>query len=222
MSHISVQSERVIEAKPEDVFAILADYKEQRPRILPPNFVNYKVEKGGQGGGTVVSYALHAAGRERPCQMIIDEPQRGQMLAERDNNSSLVTRWSVRPVQGEDNKETTLVKIESEWEGGKGVGGFFERTFAPLGLSKIYREMLRKLAFQVQSAEQRRKIMLVDRKALKPKMGIAMIAFGSAMALAAGASYWRTRSSAQQRRFGMPLRAGKATAWPKKLAKAIG
>ena len=34
----------------------------------------------------------------------------------------------------------------TEWQGGRGVGGFFERTFAPVGLRRIYGEMLDRLA----------------------------------------------------------------------------
>ena len=63
MSHISVHSERVIDASPEEIFSALADYEHKRPRILTPNFLNYRVEKGGQGSGTVISYVLQAAGR---------------------------------------------------------------------------------------------------------------------------------------------------------------
>jgi hypothetical protein len=36
--------------------------------------------------------------------------------------------------------------VATEWEGGSGVGGFFERTFAPMGLRSIYTEMLNRLA----------------------------------------------------------------------------
>ncbi|GCE19937.1 hypothetical protein [Dictyobacter kobayashii] len=61
------------------------------------------------------------------------------MLTERDSNSSLVTTWVLSPLMG-GNK--TRVSVASEWEGGTGVGGFFERTFAPLGLRRIYGSML--------------------------------------------------------------------------------
>jgi len=188
MSHISVHSERVIDASPEEIFSALADYEHKRPRILTPNFLNYRVEKGGQGSGTVISYVLQAAGRERSYQMYIDEPQRGRLLAERDSHSSLVTRWSVQPVDG---SQSSLVIVESDWDGSEGVGGFFERTFAPLGLRRIYHDMLIALALLVQTPEQNRQIMLLDKKDRKSGAGLALVIVGSLLAVTLGLNYLR-------------------------------
>src|SRR5260370_7256492 len=135
MSHISAKSERVIAARPEDVYDVLADYENKRPEMLTPNFLDYAVEKGGHGSGTVVRYRLHAANRERPYHMRVDEAVKGQMLVERDTNSSLVTTWKLFPLH---DGRYTKVSVATEWEGGRGIGGFFERTFAPLGLPPIY------------------------------------------------------------------------------------
>ena len=151
MSHIFVESERVVNASPEDVYEVLADYKGKRQQILTPNFLDYNVEKGGRGSGTVVRYRLHAARRERPYRMVVEEAVKGKLLTERDTNSSLVTTWKLSPV--EDGKQT-VVRVATEWQGGKGVGGFFERTFAPLGLRRIYNNMLSLLAQSVQSSDQ--------------------------------------------------------------------
>jgi hypothetical protein len=41
------------------------------------------------------------------------------------------------------------VTVEASWHGAGGVGGFFERTFAPKVLARIYGEMLDKLAAAV-------------------------------------------------------------------------
>jgi hypothetical protein len=188
MSHISVHSERVIDASPEEIFSALADYENKRSRILTPNFLNYRVEKGGQGSGTVISYVLQAAGRERSYQMYVDEPQRGRLLAERDSHSSLVTRWSVQPVDG---SQSSLVIVESDWDGSGGVGGFFERTFAPLGLRRIYHDMLIALALLVQTPEQNRQIMLLDKKNRKPGAGLALVIVGSLLAVVLGLNYLR-------------------------------
>ena len=65
MSHIHVQTEQVVAARPEEVWAFLTDYRNKRPQILTNNFLNYTVEQGGTGAGTVISYRLHAANRER-------------------------------------------------------------------------------------------------------------------------------------------------------------
>jgi hypothetical protein len=98
MSKIQVKSERVVNAKPQEVFDVIKDYKEKRPLFLTPNFLDYQVEKGGKGDGTIVRYRLHAARRERPYRMQVSEPVKGQAIQERDTNSSLVTTWMVAPL----------------------------------------------------------------------------------------------------------------------------
>jgi hypothetical protein len=147
MSKIQVKSERVVNAKPEEVFDVIKDYKEKRPLFLTSNFLDYQVEKGGKGDGTVVRYRLQAAKRERPYRMQVNELVKGQAIQERDTNSSLVTTWMVSPLEG---GRQSKVSVVTDWEGGKGVGGFFERTFAPLGLSRIYDHMLDQLTPLVQ------------------------------------------------------------------------
>jgi uncharacterized membrane protein len=153
MDRVYAQSERVITAKPEEVYATLIDYQNKRPSILTPNFVDYSVEKGGMGEGTVIRYRLQAAGRERPYRMRVAEPVKGQVLTESDTNSSLVTTWTLAPVKA---GQQTRVRLASEWEGGSGIGGFFERVFAPLGLRRIYADILSRLAQVVRSPEHSR------------------------------------------------------------------
>jgi len=143
MSHIYVQTEQIVAARPEEVWAFLTDYRDKRPQILTNNFLNYTVEKGGTGAGTVISYHLHAANRERFYHMLVSESSPGKVLTERDEGSSLVTNWTLTPTE---NNQQTRVQLSTDWEGGKGIGGFFEKTFAPMGLRRIYEEMLGKLA----------------------------------------------------------------------------
>lgn len=183
MSRIHVEAERVVDARPEKVYETLTDYKEKRPKMLTSNFVDYNVEKGGRGLGTVVNYRLHAAGRERPYRIKVDVPFEGSVITERDSNSSLVTTWTLAPVQ---EGRQTRVSVESEWEGGRGVGGFFERTFAPLGLRRIYGNMLERLEYQVQPGGVRS----ADEQAgIRP--GLVVLAAGAVVALAIGIGYIR-------------------------------
>jgi hypothetical protein len=148
MGHIYVKSEEVVDAPPEAVYAALKDYRQIRPQILTPNFLDYQVEQGGVGKGTVIDYRLKAGGRERPYHMQVDETVRGKVLTERDTNSSLITRWTLLPLNG---GKKTQVSLSSEWEGGSGIRGFFERTFAPMGLRRIYGSMLDMLARSMQT-----------------------------------------------------------------------
>lgn len=146
MPHVHVETEKMIQARPETVYQYLADYRENRPRLLTSNFQNYAVTKGGRGNGTVVTYVLHAGRRERPYEMHVTEEGKTRTLVEKDARSSLVTRWRVTPT-GDSGQ--SRVSVLTEWEGGSGVGGFFERTFAPMGLRGIYNKMLDHLAQQV-------------------------------------------------------------------------
>ena len=41
--------------------------------------------------------------------------------------------------------DSTRVQLASEWQGAGGIGGFFERTFAPAALSRIYSRVLERL-----------------------------------------------------------------------------
>jgi uncharacterized membrane protein len=143
MSKVHAESTRIIPASPQEVYSALIDYQEKRPSILTPNFLDYSVEQGGTGDGTLIRYRLQAGGRERAYRMRVAESIKGQTLTEKDTNSSLTTTWTVLPL---DEGQKSLVYLETEWEGGSGVGGFFEKTFAPLGLQSIYNAMLTQLA----------------------------------------------------------------------------
>jgi hypothetical protein len=194
MSHIFVKKEQVIEAKPAEVFDALADYASRRPRILPPNYLHYAVEKGGHGGGTVIRYLLQAGGRERPYEMHVEETLKGQMLTERDQASSLVTRWSVLPVDG---GQKSRVSVETDWESAaSGIGGFFERTFAPLGLRKIYRDILIALALMVQSPTENQELLEASEQRPMARAGIYAMLAGSIslLALALGLKYLKSRA----------------------------
>jgi hypothetical protein len=69
------------------------------------------------------------------------------VLTEKDTGSSLVTTWTVDAVQG--SADRSRVTLTTQWEGSGGVGGFFERTFAPRVLQRLYADMLSSLATAV-------------------------------------------------------------------------
>jgi hypothetical protein len=142
MATVTARATRAVDASPEQVLAFLRDYREARPRILTDNYSQYRVESGGQGQGTVIGYHFAAGGRERDYRLSIEEDGAG--LSERDQLSSFVSRWTVAP--GEAGAQVT---VEASWQGGGGIGGVFERTFAPMGLRRIYGEMLEKLSAAV-------------------------------------------------------------------------
>jgi len=134
-----VDAQKEIAAPPDKVFRAISDYK-QRTQWLPSNFSDYKVEKGGKGEGTIVTYRLKVGNRARDYRMTAEEPLRGAALTERDANSSLATTWTVSR-----HGDGARVTLHTEWQGAGGVGGFFERLFAPAALKRVYDDTLSRL-----------------------------------------------------------------------------
>ena len=139
MAKVEASAERTIDAPAGQVYGYLADMH-QHPRFLPPAFSDFKVEEGGVGAGTVTSFAVTAGGRTRNYRMRITEPEPGRTLVESDVNSSLVNAFTVEP-QG----DKSLVRISTSWDGAAGIGGFFERTFAPRALRRMFLDELERL-----------------------------------------------------------------------------
>ncbi|MBB5854584.1 SRPBCC family protein [Amycolatopsis umgeniensis] len=141
MGKVTAIAERTIEAPADKVRALVADYAETRPKLLTEHYRDYEVTEGGVGAGTKASWKLQATSkRVRDVAATVTEPSEGTIV-ETDANSSMVTTWTVREVP-----EGSLVRIETTWDGAGGIGGFFEKTFAPGGLKRIYEGVLGKLA----------------------------------------------------------------------------
>lgn len=140
MATIHVFAERTVEAPAADVYRYIADMREHHPRFLPEAFSEFTVESGGVGAGTVTHFKIDAGGRTRAYRMEVAEPEPGRVLTESDTESSLVTTFTVDP-----DGDRSRVQISSTWEGAGGIGGFFERTFAPRVLRRIYEDELERL-----------------------------------------------------------------------------
>lgn len=143
MATIHAAAERIIDAEPSSVWAAITDYSGSRPQMLPENYQDYTVQRSPDGMDMVLSYTLHAGGRERSYRMQVEEATPGQELAERDLASTYTTRWLVERIGP---GAHTRVRLSSEWESrASGVNGFFERRFAPLGVRRIHEETLVRL-----------------------------------------------------------------------------
>ena len=140
MGTIHVCAKRRVDASAEIVYGYLADMREHHPRFLPPAFADFEVESGGVGQGTIVRFKVTAGGRTREYRMEVAEPQPGRVLTESDMNSSLVTTFTVTP-----DDTASRVQICSTWNGAAGIGGLFERLFAPRVMRGIYADELERL-----------------------------------------------------------------------------
>jgi hypothetical protein len=140
MATIRVRAERTVEAPAGAVYGYIADMREHHPHFLPPAFSDFQVESGGVGEGTITRFTVTAGGRTREYRMKVAEPEPGRILTESDTGSSLVTKTTVTP-QG----SISLVQISTTWDGTGGIGGFFERLFAPRVMRGIYMNELERL-----------------------------------------------------------------------------
>jgi hypothetical protein len=146
MGQVSASSTILIDATPETVLDVIADYRDARPRILSPQYSDYRVIEGGHGRGTVAAWRLQATkSRSRNIQASVDVA--GHTVIEKDANSTMVTNWTVAPAGA-----GSSVTVKTTWNGAGGIKGFFEKTFAPIGLGKIQSEVLANLKKQVENS----------------------------------------------------------------------
>ena len=144
MGQVSASSTVLINAEPDAVLTAVADYQNVRPKILSSHYSGYQVLEGGQGAGTVAAWKLQATkSRSRDVKASVDVA--GKTVIEKDANSTMVTNWTVAPAG-----TGSTVTVKTSWQGAGGIGGFFEKTFAPLGLRKIQAEVLENLKKQLE------------------------------------------------------------------------
>jgi Polyketide cyclase / dehydrase and lipid transport len=134
VSEVTASATRSVSAPAERVLAILRDYH-LRAQILPDSYSRVEVDEDG----SVLSYRFSSPGRERDFRLRAQPSESG--LTERDELSSYVQTWTVT-----DTVTGSTVTVEAAWDGSGGVGGLFERLFAPLGLRRVFSEMLERLA----------------------------------------------------------------------------
>lgn len=76
MSTITIEQSAVIDGRPDEVYAIFADYHQAHPAILPrPFFTNLTVTEGGNGAGTTFTAEMNVFGTHFTYHMAVTEPQ---------------------------------------------------------------------------------------------------------------------------------------------------
>ena len=145
MGQVSAASTILINVEPEATLAAVADYQKTRPKILSAQYSEYEVLQGGQGAGTVAKWKLQAT-ESRVRDVQVDADVAGHTVIEKDANSSMVINWTVAPAG-----PGSSVTVKTTWTGAGGVKGFFEKTFAPLGLKRIQSQVLTNLKKELES-----------------------------------------------------------------------
>lgn len=138
----TASSEGPVAAPPDVVYRYLSDMGNHHPHFLPPAFSDFHVVSGGIGEGTVVTFQFSGGGRSREFRQTLTEPEPGRPMVETDANSSSVTTFVVDPIDG---GESSKVTISTQWNGARGIGGFFERMLAPRVMRGIYLDQIRRL-----------------------------------------------------------------------------
>ncbi|MGU3290934.1 SRPBCC family protein [Williamsia sp. M5A3_1d] len=136
MAQVSATQSIDINAAPDAVLAALSDYTVVRPQILPEQYLDYQVVSGKAGAGTVAQWTLQAT-KKRSRNVKATVTTDGNSITETDANSTMVTTYTVTPAGSGSTVSTTTA-----WQGAGGIGGFFEKTFAPKGLNRIQSALL--------------------------------------------------------------------------------
>jgi Polyketide cyclase / dehydrase and lipid transport len=143
-SKLVVTESARVNAPPDLVYAIIADFRERHPRILPKQFSDPVVETGGVGAGTIIRYRIRVWGRQRAVRSAISEPAPGRVLVETvldGNGAQTIFTVNPGPTPGQ-----SVVSISTEAPVRSGLLGAIERALASRFLRPIYREELALLA----------------------------------------------------------------------------
>jgi hypothetical protein len=136
-----------VPAPSEAVYAVLANYLEGHPRILPKHFTNLVVEEGGIGAGTVIRFQMHTLGQRRELRAAVSEPEPGRVLQERSLQADgAVTTFTVHPI---DSGASAQVVITTELTRRTGPIAAIERAMTSAMLRSIYRKELNLLRTHV-------------------------------------------------------------------------
>jgi hypothetical protein len=139
-----ISASAIIPARRERVYALLADYNDGHPRILPKPFTSLVVEQGGVGAGTVIRVQMNWLGRKQTYHAEITEPEPGRVLVETNlEANSWVTTFTVNPGSAPADSNVT---ISTELPVRTGFPGKLERFVSSLLLRPIYVQELENLA----------------------------------------------------------------------------
>ena len=116
MARNVVSAEATVDSPADMVYRYLADMRDHHPRFLPAAFSDFQVESGG----------------------VRSRARTGRVLTESGMDSSAVTTFTVRGVARCWSGSPLLGMLQ-------GIGGLFERMFAPRVLRAIHADELKRL-----------------------------------------------------------------------------
>jgi hypothetical protein len=136
MSQLHLGVERILDAPADTVYRLIADYH-QHHRVggfLPDAFTDLRVDRGGVGAGTVITFCMQMAGRTRTMTHHVTEPEPGRVLVEADDQ--VRTTFTVDRVG-----QQARVRIDTVMQT-SGLEGLLTRLFAPRMLRRVFEQEL--------------------------------------------------------------------------------
>src|SRR4051794_24196951 len=134
--HTVVSVSARIPAPAERIYAIIANYREGHPRILPKEFSGLTVEQAGTGPGTVIPFQMHVFGMTQHFRAAVTEPDPGRVLVETNlEGNAAISTFTVNP--GAHGAESE-VSISTELPVKPGLFGAIERAISVTYLRSIY------------------------------------------------------------------------------------
>ncbi len=135
-----VAASALIKVSARQVYAVLADYTNGHPHILPSQYFSHlQVEQGGVGTGTVVGFQMRVLGKTQTFHADITEPEPGRVLVETNLPSGPVTTFTVDPRMGGQQAQVTITTELA-------VSNWLEGLFTRMLLHRIYVQELKLLA----------------------------------------------------------------------------
>jgi hypothetical protein len=140
----TISASATIPARRERVYALIANYQDGHPRILPKQFRNLVVEQGGIGAGTIIRFQMSILGKTQTFRAAITEPDPGRILIETylDTNGA-VTTFTVNHGSAPADSQVT---ISTELPVRRGLLGYIDKMVASALLRPIYAKELENLA----------------------------------------------------------------------------
>jgi hypothetical protein len=139
-----ISATAVIPARRERVYALIANYHEGHPRIVPRQISGLTVEQGGVGAGTVIRFQMSMLGKKQSFRAAITEPEPGRVLVETDlDTNGAVTTFTVDPGTAPANSRVTISTVLAVRGG---FPGLIEKQMVTLLLRPMYKKELENLA----------------------------------------------------------------------------
>jgi len=130
------------------VYRLIADYRDGHPRILPASFFrNLRVEVGGYGLGTVITFDMLAFGRTQQLRAHIAEPDPGRVLVETYPDIGSVTAFTVEALGAFSSRVTIATALRVK----PGILGSLERWLLRRFLQRVYAAELELIDEQARS-----------------------------------------------------------------------